>query len=411
VKRVAALAPAGDTQLWLYCPVNGKTSMRGFRLICERQLYAFLPIAFIFALFTSTNPSFSGDRCENPSVLGSLLTRPENRAGEFRIALAAPDYYSTASVQQHLLFSTVWGHLLSSELVAQTDRRCTAVIGPFLFPDLRVFLRQNRSQFGAGVDPSLCIGALREFLSRSQPSAEAIQKTTAEEARRKLLSASNSSGAMTDAQNILMRALAYIYDANTVMHALVSTDPIRFQSIESDAFLAWLQRQREKGYNLLNALQMCASNDGSQQPENITPVLPHSSIVSPRTIKLPIRRSGEAWTRFLRHVVIVGHGQAASNSQVKTAATEKYCNQERAFATELGTDTKLRVRCLHAVVHHEAWTVFFCDPTSCASERAMETVATTIVSDPDALAVATANARRGEARGPYLVMVDSVGDQ
>jgi hypothetical protein len=72
--------------------------------------------------------SIAEEPCQYPSTFGAMVVAPQNRLGEFSIPLQNPDYREPRSVQQHLVFATVWARFLRSELRRQTENRCSAVI-------------------------------------------------------------------------------------------------------------------------------------------------------------------------------------------------------------------------------------------------------------------------------------------
>jgi len=358
----------------------------------------------LFISMGSADRSFSDEQCEYPSRLGSMLVAPENRLGEFRIVLTAPDYDDSSSVKRHLAFSTIWARLLGSELSAKTRGQCSAVIAPpSLYPDLRVFLSMNRSRGENISDSSLCQRTLQELLSKSDPKVETIKKTATDEANRKIYFISNPAGEMSEADNILLRSLTYIYEANSVRHALISVDAGVFQSLDPDVFLDWLRNQRAERDLLLTPLTMCQSEVPQRQ---IAPTgkLPYSNVAAPGSIKLSVGRNELA--RLLRRVVIVGDGYAVANSRISTSATDKYCNREYKFATDPLSGASVRVRCFKSVIHGEAWTLLFCDPRDCKDELIDEAVMAAIANDPDVVNHAKERAANGRPRGPYQVYLE-----
>jgi hypothetical protein len=364
-------------------------------------------VILILVCFVSGGDAWSVERCEYPSVFGNMLVRPENHIGEFRIVLDPPDYQSGTLLQRHLAFSQIWGRMIGSQLRAQTAGLCSSVVRPYLFPDLRVFLSRNRSRGEIAEDASTCVRALTEILRISLPERQQfIEAASAEEARR-LQSRLNPAGAgvMTNAANILDLALAHIYAPATPMHALMSAGPELFQSLNPDDFFNWVESQRSISRFELRPLTMCAA---STDPRSVASArLPHSSVIAPGVLDLPVSTDGPPPTYSLRHLTIVGHGNAVQNSRLSTPALEKYCNKK--ISVEVGGhDLDLRstvlVRCLRAVIHDDGWTVLFCDSSDCRSERVAEAAMMAIARDRDIIAHAKTD-KEDAQRGPYRVKV------
>lgn len=396
-------------------------TMRNQRSLKRAWAIALLVVVFANGALSAESKAQSADvgnsildeRCEYPSVFGNMLVPHEKRLGELRITLSPPDYQSAASLQRHLAFSSIWAQLLSAELRTQTGGQCSAVIGPDLFPDLRIYLTRNRSGRDKGADLSMCVYALQEALVKSRFDRQSITMAASAEARRKLQRISNpaGAGAIINANNILDIALAYIYESHTVMHALVSLGPEVYEALDVNDFVGWVQAQRSAVRLGLSPLAMCApdTEQRSSQVRAATGRLPYSGIIPPAPLTLSVNADTPDMMRLLRHAVIVGNGPAIANSRFSTPATDKYCNQTRAFTIgrDSGSDVAIpvHIRCLRAVVHNnDGWTVFFCDPVDCTESAAEEAMAA-IASDNDVLDHAKDDEKK-HPRGPYLIKVE-----
>src|SRR5207237_877131 len=88
----------------------------------DRLRYAL--IVFLFALVT--NEALA--RCSYSDVYGDAFTKPENRLGEVIIKLRRPDYANLSEAKKHLVYSRVFGLLLSRQLPRSGSRTCDAVV-------------------------------------------------------------------------------------------------------------------------------------------------------------------------------------------------------------------------------------------------------------------------------------------
>ena len=367
--------------------------------------------AVVSFAFAGAEHSIADEQCQYPSTFGTMLVAPESRLGEFSIALDQPDYRSVESVQQHLTFSIAWARLLELELRGRTSNRCSTVITTELFPDLRAFLIGSRAAGNMRNDLPDCERVLRNIVLKSSPEEKSIIAVSAAEASSRLTRIVNSPGEAMDADNLLNRALIHIYKFNTAMHALVSVDAATFTSLHVGAFRAWLESQQSSGRMSLRPLSMCGPEVNRTSPEVAgAEMLPDSDVAPPGAVTLTISKGEPALTRSLRHVVIVGHGYAVANTPLKTGATDKYCNRERAYATDgssaSGSSVTATTRCLRVVIYHQSWTVFYCDPKDCTSEATEKTVATAIAVDSDVAAHAAHGSEPSQPRGPYVVNIE-----
>jgi len=360
--------------------------------------------------FLTTGYSISNEGCEYPNVFSPTFTPPKNRIGEFRISLEPPDYQNAKSVQDHLAFSTTWAELLISRLANQTNGRCSANISVSLFPDLRVVLSETPSPSTLGNAPSHCIEALTEILRNATPDNNSIKQAALLEARGLMRRISNPASDLMSASNILTAALNRIYDAGTVMHALVSIEPGTFQSFDVISFITWLKRQRLARRLELDPLRFCGRDVDPGSPiETGAQRLPYSSTIASSPLVLPIRIGGPLFSGQLRYAVIVGEGAAVNFSRATAPAIEKYCDQERTIAWDMDSVPHaikaVRIRCLRSVRFNDAWTVFYCDPKDCTSEQQAEVAMREIENDSDVILLAKGGGTNMVARGPYVIAI------
>jgi hypothetical protein len=352
--------------------------------------------------------AFSDERCEFGDVIGALLVRPGEQAGEFRIQLSPPDYQSPEAIQHHLSFSTIWARTLSTELSTTTGGLCSVIITPF-FPDLRVYLISNLSRGGSGQDASTCRRSLEGLIS-SPPKPESVQNAVVSEAQELSQRALNPAGYMSAASNVLMIALGRIYQTGSLMHTLVSFDAVARQALDAQGLFGWLQKQHSASPINLVPLIICSGelNQSSPQVERRADALPRSDIVASAPIVLSEQTVGRASASFLRYAVIVGDDQAVVNARGESTATTKYCNKEYEFTDNRGSSSILvKVQCLRAALYSvDGWTVFFCDSSQCKTDQIAENVARTIAGDDDVVAMATFRAASAKRRGPYLVEIE-----
>jgi hypothetical protein len=356
------------------------------------------------------SPALPAERCEYASVLGDAFTPPQNRMGEFRIALSPPDSRSVVAVQSHSAFATIFANLVRAETAARTRGFCNSVISTSLFPDLRVYLIANHSRGEIDSDPEYCRRVSDGILQTFQPTRKSIVEAASIEADGRLRRMSSPAAAMIDADNILTNALGHIYEADTIMHALVSVNDQTFRSADPNEFLAWLGAQRSRQKTELQPLKICQAEPNVQEllTDSNGGRLPYSRIRPPGHIKLSTKPGGPAVARVLRRVLIVGGGHVIPNSTFSTPATDKYCNREHEFVTDGAwppdIGPKALIRCLKTVMQNsDMWIVFFCDPDDCRADRAAETIVEALAVDPDVIALAVGSAEQGQPRGPYQV--------
>ncbi len=367
-----------------------------------------LHFALCFLLFAVATPSLANEKCAYPDIFSTLLTKPENQLGEFRISLAPPDYSDVQSIQQHLLFSGTLGRLLRNELRLRTRGRCGAVTSSDLFPDIWAFLSVGRPSGDADSDRTQCVTALSNILSELEPTQEDIKRAGREEGDALVQLSSRPRGQKINPTSILANSLFYIYGSGTVMHSLVSPD-IDSSTIDAGTFPGWLKEQQSSGRSRLSEIRLCPSSTAPQQQFETagSEPFPFSVTIPPGPLKLSMK-AGADLPNALRHVVILGLNAPVSslsglNTLVSIPAMTKYCNRETSFSEAGNSGVTVRVRCLSEIRYSKNWLMFFCDLNDCHSERMAAQVAGTIVIDPDVLSLARANTENGYVKGPYLV--------
>src|SRR5207244_1540953 len=112
----------------------------------------------------------------------------------------------------------------------------------------------------------------------------------------------------------------------------------------------------------------------------------------------------------LQNLVKRGHAGNPS-TPVYGPATDKYCDRDHMFAADpdAGLSKPVRVRCLRTSLYSSLWTVFFCHPDNCNSERMAKAVSASIAADPDVVALASGNSAIGPPKGPYLITIETTG--
>jgi len=369
------------------------------------------------ALFISAKESFSGGECEYPEYFSTLLVPSDSRLGEVQIVLGAPDYDDVAALQQHLSYATILGTLISSALKDQTRGLCNAVIAPARFPDLHAVLFMTDAPSATETNRSLCLRVLQDNLLESQPDEASVRKIASSKADGMLRAIASPGGLPTDvAHDILRNALRYIYDVDTVMHALVSVDHETFQSFDAFGFLVWLRNQQSAGtLRFISIPTLDRGCGGNRRHGDLRGAhaskLPYSAIMPPGAVKILMRRKGPALNRALRHVVVVGNDRGHANAPLLSPAADKFCNRERTFAIAEDSGTAVVatvwIRCLAETFYAaDSWVVFFCEPNDGISENAAEKIMKTIANDPDVLALAGSGTGNKQPRGPYVVNVN-----
>jgi hypothetical protein len=367
---------------------------------------------FPFMSFVSADDGLSDEACEHPEYFTSRAIPPAYHLGEFQIPLISPDLSNRAAVQRHLAFSIVFSDLLKSELQNQTGDACNAVISASRFPDLRVILYLSESSQPNEANRSRCSSVLRDILHNLRPTETSVSESASSKAQWRSLIASSPSAI----SEVLPIVLTYIYDVDTVMHALISIDQKTFQSIEPSRFLEWLQTQRSAvgSIGLVPIRTDCEPKANGLVPGGDTPAkrVPYSAAIAAGAVQITLRMDPPRSDGPLRHMVVASNDRAVPNAPIVSPATEKYCNRERDFAIDpsSATTTTVRIRCWTQDFYEtDAWTVFYCEPRDCVSERTAKAVTMAIAGDPDVLAFAKRDSEPRQSMGPYLVNIEVAG--
>jgi hypothetical protein len=366
-------------------------------------------LVFLFALtgwVVFPENAFSDAKCFFSDALGATFVPSEDRGGEFQIALSVNDFHDVKQVQKHFVYATVWARLLASQLAADTGGLCNAVIGPYLFPNLHVFLIAHRARTGAISDPASCVHSL-EKVAKSQPSAESISAAALKESQTISRRFSSPVGYIGVEDNILKIALRQIYGPDTFMNALVSisTNSEAFHSLDPVEFQAWLQAQQSGGRSEVNPIAICApdTNPKSDRVAHPRETLPYSNLAAAGLIRLSTTDTGPVVPPTLRHVIIVGDSQDVANAPHPSLTIDDYCNKQHS----LPNHTQARIHCLEAMaLNIDTWTMLFCDADDCTSESAAESVMAAVAKDQAVITSAEGSLARGQARGPYLVAIE-----
>jgi len=371
-------------------------------------------ILFLTA-YVGIGQSLAAEKCAYRNSFDALFTAVEKRVGAFRITLQPPDFGSVSSTRQHLVFSSIWAELLSSGLRTYTHGTCRANIFPTVLPDMVAFVSIDRSTGIPEEDRSLCMRALKQVLVESRPDLKSI-KTSAQLAGILFgASYSGSNGIEFNEPAILMGALAQIYEANTVMHTLVSVGQRDFESVDPNALIDWIGHQRStKGFGPIE-IPACPNDMGPQTSFTSTDAnaLPYSATIPAGPLIVSLKSHGESLPPALRHVVIVGQNDAATsvaglNTPVSVSALTKLCNRQIAVGSDIDVAAPVRVRCSAQIHYSKNWVIFFCDRNDCRTAAIAERVAQMIAADPDIAKLAAENVENGAAKGPYLVQVEGV---
>ena len=378
---------------------------------CALQLLVTLCVLLVGAGY-----SFSGEGCEYPDHFGTMLVSPEQRVGEFRITLALPDFRDKVSVQRHLVFSETLARLLGLGLKDQTKGLCSSVITTSPFPDLRAFLFLNDNPRD-GDQKVTCVNALKKFAAEFQPTRHSIDTAIAAvksvQTNRSVPGTGNVATAA--ALYIFRIALSEIYDADTVMHALLSVDVELFRAIYAYDFLQWLHRQRSGGTDNMVLLRTdCASQMGRDVSDSQTRY-PSSSIVPAGVLEVSMPHAWAGNGDIPSRAVIVGRPDGRPNRPIITPATDRFCNRRHDFDVNENSGpirlTGVLISCLSLNFYGiDSWTLFFCEPDGRISKTAEEQIMTMIARDPDVLALSRASERTKQTGGPYLVHVRGAGN-
>jgi hypothetical protein len=250
---------------------------------------------------------------------------------------------------------------------------------------------------------------MRGLVKISSLNQKAITSIASAEAQERLSRTTNPAGEAIDALNILTKALARIYDPDSVIRALVSVDYEAFGSIDADAFDTWLQSQRLVGRTSLKALSKCSPGAAPQgAPESI----PYSGLIPPGVVTLSVSNGDPILTHSSRHLVVTGHGAAIANAPLTDAAIDKYCNRKRTFSVDAASGPSrsliATIKCFKWLIYQQSWTVLYCDPKDCAPEDSEKGVTSMIAADPDLVADTSGGVEKSRPIGPYLIHVQSL---
>jgi hypothetical protein len=383
-----------------------ETSARETAFVCHKAADAASALFFFFLIaFLITVSGFrSASGCELPWRVISSGTDPNKQMREFRVSLQAPDFSNIPSVKQHHTFATILTRILLAEVSSRSRGQCNIMASTSLFPDLRIGVYYN-----AEMDQSdKCSNLVKDILVTFSPSQDSINQITASIAGGMKYSATHAAGYMSEANNALNDVLKYIYEQDSVMHALVSVSTSDFESALPSSFLDWLGVQRFSDRMALTPLVMCNSADEISNAERSNETMPYSNVIAPQAIALPLPENQSSPPR-LHYLVVVGGDSGPENAVVRSAATDKYCHHEHEYPSgPTGAPFLARTRCLTEIFHNtDTWIALFCDPRDCSSAELAQKVAAGIANDPDVVALSKAFAKHGQARGPYLVKVIS----
>jgi len=383
-------------------------------MVCRAIMW----LGIVSAVCLCANSSSSHDRCEFSDVLGDRFVRSENRGGEFRILLSPPEYSSTKAVQKHLVFSSTLARLLTSELRIRTYGQCDASIDTSRFPDLHVYLILNHPSKDTNEDRLRCAQTLESALINSELDDQSIRKGASEEAQFRSQVISNPIGVYSNVSTILRVVLSRIYEPNSALHAIYSVGAEHFQSLDERSFRDWLHRQRSFGRAKLESISLCPPNTDPQDPRVSAPSsdFPYSTMINPGIVTLLLRDGKHVLPQYPRQMVIVGHVSVlnAPDPPPLALVRNKYCNRPHVLEAERAASVDIpapvRTRCLTSGGERDSWTVFFCDPQDCNSERQTGSVAVEIANDPDVVALARNDVKNGQPRGPYLIKVETTSE-
>lgn len=385
---------------------SGSDRVQALMPSLAKRIHRKAAISILFAslvLLFNGMPSHSGEKCEYR--LGYYpLTRGQQFGGMFRIRLNEPDVGNRASLQRHLLFSTTWANVLSSELHSRTNGQCAAIIELLPFPDLQVFLATNRSSQNLDRDKARCVSVLNDALAVTSVTPESV--TQAASVASFVMSAQRSDpqgGVIADAGNILNAVLPLIYRKETVLHALVSVGSNEYQSLDVRDFKQWIGAQQfGRGVDLV-PLSHC-----KDEGEKLGSRLPNDSgVIDPTKLRLMRGRDGPAPSGQLRHLIIIGSADVPDNPERISLATDKYCDKNQTFEANdiLGLRGYSRIRCVrYAVYGLDSWIAFFCE--GCKSEADEAALIEIIANDPDITNHARGSKMNVAPRGPYRIVVE-----
>jgi hypothetical protein len=369
----------------------------------------------VIGSFTIASQSLSEDgKCI--LRVGNFDLQPnEHFAGMFRIPLISPNSHDPVAVQRHLAFSEIWADTIMSDRSWQAGGLCGAVILPYQFPDLRVFLVVNRTGSQIDREKATCMHALERFLERSEPNDELIKQAAKRNALFNQLSQPAPGAAFLepalDSENILRAALPLIYERASTLHALSSLVWATFATVDAADLRIWIQGQRLPERALLVSIPHCLPPRGDLASSAVVPrERSESGILPAGEISLARSPDGPLPAGSLRYAVIVGDPDEPPSLAAASEVKAKYCDRQHSFSISDGSlprgSLMIRPRCdSRAVYDLDSWTVIYCDPADCASQAVEKAIMAAIASDPEVLDYARRSSNTTIPRGPYLVTI------
>ena len=330
----------------------------------------------------------------------------------FRIPLNPPDFRDPTAVQRHLVLSETWADIILREMRGKPVGLCSAIAILDPFPDLRVFLTVNRTASQIDREKTVCTLALEDFLQHFQPNDELIKLAAKRNVFLKRPSpASGDRPEIADADRILEAALPLIYEKGSLLHALTSVEWSVFGAVDPIDFRNWIQSQRSPERTLLESISRCLPpRDDLSSPAVAPRERSESGILPAGQINLARGPDGPLAAGPLRYAAIVGNPNEPPSVLVASEVEAKYCSLEHTFSigdeSSPHTSVTVRPRCQTLSVYDlDSWSIIYCDPADCASERIEKFVMAAIASDPKVLDFARRSSNTTIPRGPYLIAI------
>ncbi len=161
----------------------------------------------------------------------------------------------------------------------------------------------------------------------------------------------------------------------------------------------------------MEAISRCVPPPGEFDVFTVAPYeLPESRVLPSGQISLSRSPGGSIPTGPLRSAVIVGESVDPPDAMIWSDVKNKYCDREHTFAMTDDSSSypavTVRLPCSGVSVQaFEAWSIFYCDPEDCVSERVEKDVAAAVARDPEILDFARRSSVTATPRGPYLVEI------
>jgi hypothetical protein len=312
------------------------------------------------------------------------------------------------SVQEHAKHLAIFGRLLKDALSATTRGLCDADMHIGFYPDLHVFLMRNSTSGTLESDRSDCLLALLGSLRQIRPD-EAMLKDAVLRAMKDTVHWLAPTSVAIEATADVFDALTHIYDANTVMSALVSVRLPELTSVDFNSFLSWLDRQNAERREALIPLQTCVAHAGSRTRGVLIRRRPElqSGVVPPGVIKLTLDRSNILTRRPLRRLVIVGVSKELAEEKPFKPCEHKTITIPSTRSLSRDGTIAVPIQCVQMTpVYTDWWVAFYCDPNDCQSEIEEKTALEEIARSRELLTILSARSSGTPARGPYLIEVD-----